>query len=63
MDQATKIKIAKIQEAMLNLNQAKKLVREALGESCATQITVSQINDLIEDLDADILCLTEGVVL
>ena len=62
MDQAVKIKVAKIQEAMLKLNEAKKLVREALGDSCATQDTISQINDLIEDLDSDILCLTEGVL-
>ena len=54
-------RIAKLKLATQHLREAQRLVTEALGDSDSTQITHEAIEDVIEDLDADIIYFRNGV--
>lgn len=54
-----KVAISKIQQAIWALQRARELVVDAdIGD--AGQFTIESIDELIEDLDADLLYLNNG---
>jgi predicted nucleic acid-binding Zn-ribbon protein len=60
VDKDIKAKISMLQEAIRALNDAKRLIHEALGDTDSYQESMTQIDELIEDLDADLLYFNEA---
>lgn len=54
-------KVVNLEQAIQYLNYAKYQVKLALGDSDSAQFTINEIDSLIEDLDADIVFLQDGV--
>lgn len=56
-----KVKVQQLEAAIQYLKQARKQVQLALGDTDSAQMTVADINIIMEDLDADIVFLQDGV--
>ena len=54
-------KVLKLEQAINTLEYAKYQIKEALGDTDAYQMSADQIDEMIEDLDADIVFLQDGV--
>ena len=54
-------KVLKLEQAINTLEYAKYQIKEALGDTDAYQLSADQIDEMIEDLDADIVFLQDGV--
>ena len=54
-------KVVNLEQAIQYLNYAKYQVKLALGDSDSAQFSINNIDSLIEDLDADIVFLQDGV--
>ena len=53
-------KVTKLEQAINTLEYAKFQIQEALGKTDSYQMTADQIDNLIEDLNADIEYLYQG---
>ena len=50
-----KQKLQKLEQAIDRLNDAKRLIRDALKDTDSADVSISQIDEAIQDLKADIL--------
>jgi|LauGreDrversion4_2_1035121.scaffolds.fasta_scaffold467697_3 hypothetical protein len=50
-------KVLKLEQAINTLEYAKYQIKEALGDTDAYQMSASQIDEMIEELNADIASL------
>lgn len=55
------VKVQRLEQAITYLKYARYQVQLALGDTCSAQTTVADINGIMEDLDADIVFLQDGV--
>lgn len=53
-----KQKLQKLEQAIDRLNDAKRLIRDALKDTDSADVSISQIDEAIQDLKADILELS-----
>ena len=53
-------KVLKLEQAINTLEYAKFQIKEALGDSDSYKFSADQIDELIEDLNADIASLPKG---
>lgn len=52
--------VKRLEHAIMHLKYARYQVELALGHTDSAQETVADIDGIIEDLDADIICLQAG---
>lgn len=55
------VKVQRLEQAITYLKYARYQVQLALGDTDSAQMTVADINGIMEDLDADIVFLQDGV--
>lgn len=54
------VKVQRLDQAIQYLKYARYQVQLALGETDSGQETIDDIDSIVEDLDADIICLRDG---
>lgn len=54
-------KVQRLDQAIQYLKYARYQVQLALGETDSGQETIDDIDSIVEDLDADIICLRDGI--
>ena len=53
--------VQQLEQAITYLKYARYQVQLALGSTDSAQETIADIDGIVEDLDADIVCLQDGV--